>query len=990
MSLALEGVRALLAELGARPLAVGGREALALAEAGGAWWIEAGRLEVFAVGAARDGLEARRFPVATFEPGDLVCGLRVGQLAGALGLDVARTGGTAGLELLAVPHPDTRLLALSAEDLRRWGRQPGAAAELLGLLEAWPRRLLGGLLEERPPRRARGLEAGAEVNAEAEAEPLRAAAGLVWVRHVEGRSRFLGLPELEVEAGEELVPLTEASWLIAEPGTRLSTVTSRLLVPSGGLWQGLASFHALFLRYVALRQREARALEAATAGRGLEIEARQVGDAYRELASVMRQPEASRHTPAAFEDPLLAACQWVGRAQSIEIRRPSTDGSGRLERRLARIAEASRVRHRRVVLRGDWWRQDNGPLVAARRAGEGQDLQPVALLEEPGGGYRLLDPAAPGSSREVDEAVAAELEGAAYMFYAPLPERALGALDLLRLTVAGRRRDLVSLLGLGAASGLLALLLPVLSGYVFARVIPAADRSILAQMVGALLLGALASAGFQLTRSIALLRLAGKFDGILQAAVWDRLLRLPVAFFRRFTVGDLAERAQGIEAIRDLLAGHVVGALLAAVFSLFSFALLFAYDRRLAAVASLLVLLLGALSLGLAAWQLRYQRRNLEERGQVASLLLGLMRGIAKLHTAGAGQRAFAVWATRFARQRRAGYKAQAIANLQAAFSAGYGLLTSITLYAVVDLSVESGLSVSDFLAFNAAFGQFQAAALAALAIVPTVLATIPTYERLAPILVASPEVEESRPDVAELVGDLEISHVSFRYGNQGPLVLDDVSLRARPGEMVALVGASGSGKSTCLRLILGFERPEAGSIYFDGQELSSLDAQSLRRQLGVVLQNGRPMAGDLFTNIVGSRDLTVDDAWEAARLAGLDEDIRRMPMGLHTVVSEGAGTFSGGQVQRLMIARALVHRPRLLFFDEATSALDNPTQEQVSRSLERLNVTRLVIAHRLSTIANADRIYVLDKGRVVEVGRYEELLAQGGVFARLARRQLV
>jgi ATP-binding cassette subfamily C protein len=361
---------------------------------------------------------------------------------------------------------------------------------------------------------------------------------------------------------------------------------------------------------------------------------------------------------------------------------------------------------------------------------------------------------------------------------------------------------------------------------------------------------------------------------------------------------------------------------------------------------------------------------------------------VGKLRVAGAERRAYALWAERFAEQRRRAIEAQRFANLQTAFNATYSVLTLLALFAMAGLSAEEGLTTSGFLAFNAAFGQFQAAALSMISLLSTVLTLVPIYERLKPILTTVPEVDSTKADAGDLTGDVELGHISFRYKEDGPLILDDVSIRARPGEFVALVGPSGSGKSTCLRLLLGFEQPASGSIYFDGQDLPSLDIHSVRRQIGVVLQNGRPMVGSLFSNIVGEGDLGIDAAWEAARMAGLEEDIRAMPMGMHTVVSEGAGTFSGGQRQRLLIARALVHRPRILLFDEATSALDNRTQEIVSQSLERLKATRIVVAHRLSTILRADRIYVMKSGRVVEQGTYEDLVRQGGLFARLVERQ--
>ncbi len=502
-------------------------------------------------------------------------------------------------------------------------------------------------------------------------------------------------------------------------------------------------------------------------------------------------------------------------------------------------------------------------------------------------------------------------------------------------------------------------------------------------------MAALSGSIFQLTRSIAVLRLGGKADGRVQAAVWDRLLSLPVTFFRRYTVGDLANRSLGVNAIREMLTGNVLTLLLGAVFSVFSFALLFYYSWRLALIATALVLLLSGVTAGLVYLQIRHQRALLDLQGKIASLLFGLINGIAKLRVAGAEARAYARWAERFAEQRRRTLAAQRAANVQAAYNAVYGVLTSLIIFAVVGYASTETMPIGEFLAFSAAFGQFLAATLSLVSAFSSVLTMVPIYERLSPILTTVPEVDESKAEPGDLAGEIEFSHVSFRYQGDGPLILDDVSFRAGPGEFIALVGPSGAGKSTCLRLILGFEKPTSGSIYFDGQDLAGLAVQSVRRQIGVVLQTGRPMAGSIFSNITGSSNLGIDDAWEAARAAGLEEDIKAMPMGMHTVISEGAETFSGGQKQRILIARAIVNRPRIILFDEATSALDNRTQEIVSRSLERLKATRIVIAHRLSTIQNADRIYVVDGGRVVEEGSYQDLLHRNGPFARLAERQI-
>ena len=233
------------------------------------------------------------------------------------------------------------------------------------------------------------------------------------------------------------------------------------------------------------------------------------------------------------------------------------------------------------------------------------------------------------------------------------------------------------------------------------------------------------------------------------------------------------------------------------------------------------------------------------------------------------------------------------------------------------------------------------------------------------------------------------LSSVYFRYNDTMPYVVDGMSLKIRAGEYIAIVGTTGCGKSTLMRLMLGFETPEKGAIYYDGKDISKLDLHSLRRNIGVVMQDGSLFQGDIYSNIVISApQLTLADAWEAAETAGIADDIRAMPMGMQTVISEGQGGISGGQKQRLMIARAVAPKPRVLMFDEATSALDNRTQKQVSDALDKLKCTRIVIAHRLSTIKNCDRILVLDKGHIMEDGTYDELIANNGFFAQLVERQ--
>jgi len=994
---------ATLAALGAVAVAVAGNAPQRLTPEGSAWLVATGVVEVFAAADAAGRAGGRRTHLGTARAGDML----FGTAATAPGHGDGKNAGS--LELLAVGLPGSRLLAAGASELARLERDPDAAAALAEALEGWLALLAGGLPHAAPPQvfldlcpaaAPDGGDVGSEIPAragggfEAEVElapgqTARPQGKAAWVAIRAGSAEILGEPA-DADAGVAS-PLPEAGWLTALEPARLAVSSTRARLAAGDAWDGLARFHRLYLRRLQRELERSDTAERERLSRRGARDHRLLAGAYGHLASVLLPVRPPRL--AAEEAPLVAACRLVGEAQGIAIRGPETAVGGGHGETLAAICAASRVERRRVILRDNWWRHDNGPLLGFLAAeGGGASRRPVALLPVGPDRYHLVDPSAPpeGQHTPVGPPLAGRIAGDAYMLYAPLPDRPLGMRDLLRFALRGQRRDLWTILAMGIGGGILALLPPIVTGQVFGDAIPAADQPRLLAMTLALVAGAFAAAAFQVTRSIAVLRLGGRIDGSLQAAVWARLLALPVDFFRRFTVGDLAVRSLGVDAIRDLLTGNVITSVLALVISLFSFALLFYYSWRLALVATGLIAALLAVTAALIVLQLKHQREVLDLEGRLASLLFGLISGIDKLHLSGAEGRAFARWAERFAEQRRRTVKAQRTANLQAAFGATFGVVTALALFAAVGrVAPDAALPVGDFLAFYAAFGQFLAAALSGIAILSSVLTLVPIYERLRPILTATPEVDASKAEAAELTGAIELSHVSFRYQEDGPLILDDVSFHAAPGEFVALVGPSGAGKSTCLRLLLGFERPTSGSIYFDGQDLAALAIHSVRRQLGVVLQSGQPLVGDIFSNIVGSAPLALDDAWEAARVAGLEEDIHAMPMGMHTVVSEGAATFSGGQKQRLLIARAVVHRPRIILFDEATSALDNHTQQQVSESLVRLKATRIVIAHRLSTIAGADRIYVMDGGRVVESGTYRELLERGGLFTRLAARQV-
>jgi NHLM bacteriocin system ABC transporter ATP-binding protein len=953
---------------------VTGNHPLLLHDPEAVWLVESGRVDVFAV------------PVRAGRPAGArihLCRAEAGQALFGMAIDPSGTG----TGVLAVGIPGCRVLRLSRDRLRALASDPANAAAVVTLLDGWVQCLTAGVAGGLLPRPFTLLRPGEEVRC-GEAEVLSPAEGTLWVRQDEGITNYLGKRGLVLRVGDGPFPLAGRGWLTARAGTSLTAVPTAALLGDAALWSGLERFHKLIRECVAQNAQESAGAERLRLRLREEADQRLVESTLSRLAAVAQSRGGDYSTAAVAVpefDVLYLACLLVGKAQGIDIQ-PAQAAGGQRKRgdAVGAIARTSRVRARRVVLAGEWWREDNGPLLAFRA----EDDYPVALLPTSATAYELVD----GLTRErrpVSEAVAATLAPFAYSFYRPFPPRALTAWDVLRFAWPGNRRDLLIVALMGLAGGLLGLATPLATGLVFDRIIPGAERGQLLLLILALAVTAVAGILFQLTESLAILRMETRMDGTVEAGVWDRLLGLPVPFFRRYTAGDLAVRAMGISSIRQVLTDVALGSVLNGVFSLLYFGLLFYYSPRLALIACVLILFLTLVSVLAARAELRYQRGIYEARGRIAGLVLALITGIARLRVAGAEDRALSVWGRAFGRQRRLAFRAQRVSNMLAAFEAAMPLVTQIVLFAALTLPHRADLSLGAFLAFSVAFYQVLGGVLALSGAAITLVQLVPLYEWVKPILQTPPEVDPVKADPGELSGDIDISSVSFRYQPDGPLVLDGVSVQIHPGEFVAFVGPSGAGKSTLVRLLLGFETPTAGAIYYDRADLAGLDRQAVRHQIGVVLQSGKLMPGDIFSNIVGSSLLTLDDAWEAARLAGLDEDIRRMPMQMHTVLGEGESTLSGGQRQRLLIARAVVARPRVLLFDEATSALDNETQAVVSRSLEGLKATRVVVAHRLSTVRNADRIYVLEGGKVVQQGRYDELIGQPGLFAELARRQL-
>ncbi|MEX0274166.1 MAG: NHLP bacteriocin export ABC transporter permease/ATPase subunit, partial [Flavobacteriaceae bacterium] len=697
--------------------------------------------------------------------------------------------------------------------------------------------------------------------------------------------------------------------------------------------------------------------------------------------------------PGHSDNLLLGTCQLIGNEVGFSFAKPKFLDSYEesVKNQLFAIGQASKVRIRKVILRGTWWKEENGHILAFHKEGK----TPVALIQKTPKSYlyKNLDSK---EEMEVTQEVSESIDPVAYMFFFSFDRKLDSLKNVMQFAIQGIKKDARFLLLAALAGSLLGLLVPVLSGIMFDDVIPTADRSMLAEVFSIMLIIGVVTALLQLIQGVLQLRVETKSNVNLQGGLMDHLLRLPVSFYKSYTAGDLTNRVLSINAIRQILSNTVMTAALSGAFSVVNLGLLFYYESNLAWIGVGLAVLAVFIIGGIGWLKLKYDRDISDEQGEIQGFLFEFLSGITKIRITGAEKRIFALWAEKFSRMKRMAFRSGSYQNFIEVFNSSYPLFTNIFFFSFIYYTVtsassptESMISVGAFMAFISAFNQFLGDALKMSMSLITSLNVVSLYERVKPILEEVPESTEQSNDPGELMGGIELNSVSFRYTEEQPLVLNDVSLKINPGEMVAFIGPSGSGKSTIMRILLGFEEPEAGSVYYDGNAFESMNKDLVRRQIGVVLQNGSLMSGSIYKNIVGNSELNLDDAWEAARMAGMEEDIKQMPMEMHTMVSEGAGTFSGGQRQRLMIARAIVHKPRLLFMDEATSALDNKTQHIVSESLDNLQATRIVIAHRLSTIVNADRIYVLDKGSIVESGTYHELMQKNGLFTKLAKRQI-
>ena len=642
------------------------------------------------------------------------------------------------------------------------------------------------------------------------------------------------------------------------------------------------------------------------------------------------------------------------------------------------------IMRRNITLEKGWYKDASGPMIGTRT----DDGSVVALIPTGMTKYSFFDTKS-GKRVFLNKKTEKLIDKEAIAFYKPFPSTKIGIPGLLRYIVENLRPADIALVVIGTiAVTLIGLLTPKLNEMLFSDVIASGSIKALVAIAVFMVCVSLSSLMLGTVKDLLMTRLTTRLSLSVEAATMMRILSLPANFFKDYSSGELANRSQYINELVKQLLNMILTTGLTSVFSLVYITQIFAYAPSLVAPALIVIIGTVVIAAVSAVLQIRVSMKQMELASKESGMSYALISGIQKIKLSGAEKRSFARWGDMYSKGAKLLYDPPMLLKVNTVLTTAISLIGTIVIYFA---AVNNGVSVAEYYAFNTAYGMVSGAFISLAGIALSAAQIKPILEMAKPILEAQPEVAEEKQVVERLMGGIELNNITFSYNENMPNVLDGVSLKISPGQYVAIVGKTGCGKSTLMRIMLGFEKPQRGAVYYDGKDLERIDLKSLRRNIGTVMQAGKLFTGDIYSNIVITNPrLTLDDAWEAAEMAGFADDIRSMPMGMFTLISEGQGGISGGQRQRLLIARAIAPKPRILMFDEATSALDNITQKTVSDSLEKLKCTRIVIAHRLSTIKQCDRIIVLDKGHIVEDGTYDELIENNGFFAELVERQRV
>ena len=806
-----------------------------------------------------------------------------------------------------------------------------------------------------------------------------AAQEVLWLEPAPAQARYYGVTCPGRGMATEPTPIAPRLWLrlapaVTEASASAVALRSIDLAHAGRLLAALTAFGADLLALAEdLAARDEDAVRTRTTTSDRDMAALVAGTSAR-LVEVLAPPPPKADVTVGFDGLIATLCP--GHRLDGQAAPEAAD--------FAAHAEARGLHTRQVALPPAWWREDHGDLVGFF----GRDRDPVALKLDWRGRYRLIAPGA--RPRLVDAELGSQIHFDALSLTTPLPLKPLKLVDVALVVIGVCRAELVVLALATALATAFGFVLPIATGAVVDIFVPDKLRDGVLVVGAALVVIMLGNAAVHLVSDATRLRIDGKLGRALQSGMMDRLLRLPSHFVRSQSSADLALRLMSVEQMRRLVTGLMMNSMLSGVLGLSGLVVLVRYSIPGTLTAMALLLVLVGAAAAVARAQIKAATVGETMTANLASLTLQIVQNVVVLRAFGSEPRAFARWGRNASIMRSRGLKARYASIAFETFLAGFEGLALASVVLVLGLSTGADLSAGAILAF---FGTFQTLLGSSEGLargIVQLVAALPTLKRAGQMLAVPVDGPETSRSPGTLAGQVEFAGIAFTYPGTGRRILDDLDLVAESGRFTAIVGPSGSGKSTLLSLLLGLDVPDAGSVLFDGRDLATLDKRAVRRQIGVVRQNGRLFSGSVMENILGSHDGTIDDAWAAARLAGVADEIAAMPMGMHTMLTDGIQTLSGGQIQRILIARALAGRPQILVLDEATSALDNLAQHVVSRNLAHVGVTRIVVAHRLSTIRDADRIYMMVAGRIVEAGRYDELMALGGAFAQFASRQLL
>jgi ATP-binding cassette subfamily C protein len=805
---------------------------------------------------------------------------------------------------------------------------------------------------------------------------------LLWLEILNGKATFFRSPNVCLIPGSPLFPLRDKFCLLSEDPLKLKLYTTQEILKKCNWVECLSFFHKTLFHFFLLYTEDKAKRLITKLKEKQEEEEQTLNSVFKTMISLLNPEDIATITPST--DPLFQACQYLGKILNITFSLPEelashTDAS----MQIAAICEASNVKYRQVRLSKNWWKEDSGPLLAFF----GAEQTPVVLVHKRGF-YEMVNPITE-KKKIISKRNSDQIIKLGFAFFRPFPTQLKSAKEILIFYLQSNYKELYPIIFYSCIGSMISLFVPYATAQIFNRAIPDSNLHILLQLCVGLFITAISSSVFLYIRTLGLVRMSGLASNQIQSAIWDRLLKLPVSFFRQYTTGNLVSKVISFDQVRQILSDNSSRIVLSGIFSLFYLIAMFLYSPILSIMSVILMGLTITITVLAFSYRLRFQNQVQKLSSIINGVLVQIISGVGKLRVSGAENNAFSYWAKLFIHFKRNELTSQTIQNVISSMVSFLPIFSYLLIFGTVMMLKAAGdISIGAFLGFNAAFIIFSNSIFDLCNALMQMVNIPPLWNNVRDIIEAPQEEIVEKIKVGKLSGNITIDEVSFRYDPEGPLILDKVTLHIESKDFVAIVGPSGCGKSTLVRHLLGFEKPTMGTIYYEGKDLNSLNLHKVRRQIGVVLQGGGIIAGTIYDNLVSGGVYSKKEVDTCLALSGFAEDLSTFPMGLHTFIPMGGETLSGGQKQRLLIARAILPKPKILIFDEATSALDNTVQEEISKNIDALDVTRIVIAHRLSTIKNADLIYVLSQGKIVQTGSFEKLTEEPGLFQEMLIRQ--